>query len=449
MEPTRAVEQASGRAWAWLYQHEIAPAWERLRGRATERYRALVERTQWWSPEEIAQFQLTELKRLLAAAGERVPYYRELFARERFDPRAVEKREDLAALPPLTRDLLRERYQDLLDPATRGANLRKGTTGSTGKPVDFEYSLDSESWRHAMRLRAYGWAGYRVGAPTFFFWSSHAEHGIAALKLQAGRMLRRETWVDPMVHDEQAMRRAVDELRRARPRAILGYTQALALLARWIEERGLRDWDDIPVLCGAEAVLPGDRAVLGRVFGPGIFETYGCREVMLVAAECEAHDGLHVSEENVLVEVGPEGDVLVTDLHNEAMPLIRYANGDLAAFGDGKPCACGRGLRRLARVDGRRADTLRDKLGRPVPGLIFHFVLVAAAELVKQFQAVQRRDGTVVVRVVRGPRFTDEGMAEIVRRLDEALCGQPIQVEYLDDIPPAPSGKHRVVIVEQ
>jgi len=121
--------------------------------------------------------------------------------------------------------------------------------------------------------------------------------------------------------------------------------------------------------------MPGDRSVLTGAFGPAVFETYGSRETMLMAAECEAHDGMHIQEENVLVEIlrsgravrpGETGDVVITDLHNLGMPMIRYVNGDIATMAEDEACTCGRTLARIARVDGRRADTLTDLDGNAV-----------------------------------------------------------------------------------
>ena len=118
----------------------------------------------------------------------------------------------------------------------------------------------------------------------------------------------------------------------------------------------------------AQGLTPRDRSVLQRTFGPDVYETYGARETLLIAAECEAHAGMHVSEENVIVEVmhggrpadpGVAGDVLVTDLHNYGMPFIRYVNGDVAATAHDGVCPCGRTLRKLARVEGRRKSSKR------------------------------------------------------------------------------------------
>jgi phenylacetate-CoA ligase len=262
-----------------------------------------------------------------------------------------------------------------------------------------------------------------------------------------------------MRQDEPSLQAAADEIRRFRPHIIIAYTQACAQLARFIVDRGLRDWDDIPVLCGAEAVLSGDRAALERAFGPGIFDTYGSRETMLVASECERHTGLHLSEENLLVEIagpdgkplppGESGDVIVTDLNNWGMPFIRYQNGDVASMA-AKPCVCGRGLRMLERVEGRRADTLTDGAGNPIPGILVHVLFADAhSDLVRQFQAVQRRDGRVVLKVVRGAGFTDAKFDVSLKRFTEYLRGSPLTIEFHDSIPPGPNGKRRTIVVER
>jgi phenylacetate-CoA ligase len=279
------------------------------------------------------------------------------------------------------------------------------------------------------------------------------------MKVRLDRAFKRETFVDSIKQDEQAHEDALEVLRRTRPVVIVCYTQSCALFARWIVDHGLRDWPDVPVLCGAEAVLPADRAVIAQAFGPHVFETYGSRETMLMATECEAHDGMHVMDENVLLEVArgrqaaapsEAGDVLVTDLHNFGMPLIRYQNGDVARRGPASPCACGRGLGRLERVEGRRGDTLRDGEGNAVPAMVFARMFCDGhRDLIRQFQAVQRPSGAVVLRVVRGREWSQEVFDDVVRRLGGYLKGLPFSVEYRDGIPPAPNGKMRTVVVER
>ena len=450
-----------GDLYGWVYQRVLHRTWERyVKRRPIPDYLDALEKSQWLSPEELTRLQVRSLRELLTHAQANVPYYRELFAKVGFDARGVTRREDIAAIPVLTKEIIRERYDDLIDPAHRGLNIQKGTSGSTGVPLKFEHCLDSNSWREATRIRGYRWAGYRVGGPTFHYWGQAAPpSGRKGAKVRLDRALKRDVFFDSMHNDEASMLRAVELLRKTRPACLVVYTQSAALWARFILDRGLRDWPDVPVLCGAEAVLPHDREVLTRAFGPGIFETYGSREVMLMASECSAHAGMHLSEENLLLEVakdgvplpaGESGDVLVTDLHNYGFPFIRYVNGDLATMQDATPCACGRGLRRLKSVEGRRADTLLDREGKPIPGLVFHVLFGdARSQLVSQFQATQKKDGSVTLRIVRGPGWNEEGYRTILGRIDGYLRGLPVQSEFVDTIPLGPSGKRRTIIVEK
>jgi phenylacetate-CoA ligase len=447
----RAYEAAFGR---------VLPVWENVvRRRDTLEHLAYLEASQWLSDDERSEQQNHALRALVTHAGTHVPYYRELFRSLGLDPRDIRTRADLTALPLLTREIVSSRYDDLVDPAHRGKNLKKGTSGTTGKPLKFEYSRSSECWRQAVKLRGYGWAGFRPGRKTFYYWAD-VSGARPTVKVRLDRALRRETYFDSMRQDEASRVHALELIRRLRPEIIVCYTQSCAQFARWILDRGLRDWDDIPVICGAEAVLGADRAVLVRAFGPGIFETYGSRETMLMAAECEAHDGMHLSEENLVVEVvrgarsafpGEAGDVVVTDLHNYGMPMIRYANGDLARFAEPGRCACGRGLDRLEHVDGRRADTMLDKEGNVVPGIIFHVLFSdARLELVKQFQAVQSASGAVVLKVVRGRDYAEDAFQAIKGRFATYLRGLPFTVEFHETIAPhSRSGKHQTVVVER
>lgn len=460
--PTSRSSPVGARTYAHLYGTLFWPAWERLvRGRTTVRHLDFVQAMQWQTRETIERYQLVALRALLTDAQLHVPYWRESFRRLGFDARDVRSIGDLGALPILTREIVRERYRDLVHPAYASVNLKKGTSGSTGAPLKFEYSPESESWRQAIRIRSYSWSGYRPGLPTFYYWAlvSTPPKGSRGLKIRFDRTFKRETFVDSMHQNEAARRRALDLFRRARPAVVICYTQSCAQFARWILDRGLRDWDDVPVLCGAEAVLAADRAVLARAFGPDVFETYGSRETMLLAAECEAHDGMHLMDENLLVEVsrdgkavqpGETGDVLVTDLHNHGMPFIRYRNGDVATSSTGQPCRCGRGLSKIARVDGRRADTLVDREGNPIPGVVFHVLFSdARQEIIRQFQAVQRRSGAVLLRVVRGQDWSGDRFEGIARRLTEYLRGLPFEVEFCDSIPPSPTGKMKTIVVER
>jgi phenylacetate-CoA ligase len=442
-----------------FYRRVLMPAWEGVvRQRPTMKRWQELEKIQYRPRQEIEQIQLVHLKRLLAHAGDHIPYYRDLFREHGFAPAEITSLRDLALLPFLTKEIIREQYLDLVDERTRATHIHKHTSGSSGQPVFFEYDRNSEVWRQAVKWRGYGWAGYHPGMRSLHYWGMPVGlAGLTGAKARLDRMLRRESYVDCLRQDPKGLARAVGVIRRRRPEVLVGYTLATATLARFIVERGFSDLSPLTVITGAEALLDPDRVVMRSAFQGDVFETYGSRETMLLAAECELHAGLHTMDDAHVVEVvdgdraaapGTIGEVVVTDLHNFGMPLIRYKNGDLARTMDDTPCPCGRGLGRIARITGRQIDTLHDAHGMPVPGMMVCAVIASLKHQIREFQVIQRARGDVVVRIVRGAKFEERAMDGVLERIQSYLRGCAIRVEWMASIDRGPTGKHRPVIVE-
>jgi phenylacetate-CoA ligase len=281
------------------------------------------------------------------------------------------------------------------------------------------------------------------------------------LKVALDHVVRREHYADCTDRSETALAKIVRMIQTHKPSVIVCYAQAGAALARHVNETRSRTWSDISVITAAERLFPSDRSTMTEAFGPNIFETYGSREVMLIAAECEAHQGLHVSMENLIVELivrdaqgerparpGELGEVAVTDLHNYGAPFVRYLTGDLAVACEPKRCACGRQLTMLERVEGRTTDTLRDSAGRPVNGLLFNIFFVPLAHKVKEFQVVQRRDGAIDLRIVPTSEFDDSVIESLRRHCARFIPGVPLRPEIVSQLTVEPGGKLRVVSVE-
>ena len=448
-----------------LVRRVLYPAWESgVRRRPTLARLRRLQALERASADELEAFQRGELAALLRHAAAHVPYYRRLFAEAGARPEDIRGREDLARLPILTRQAARDSADQRMSTALPLPTIKKTTGGTTGEPLVIRYDPDSEYWRQAVRLRGFGWTGWRIGDPSLHYWGEYTrERSLAVVaKERVDRALKREHYIDCTPRGDQHKEEVVAAIRRIRPRAIFCYAQAGAELARHINRTGARTWDTIPVVCGAERVFPTDRAALEQAFGPSVFETYGCRETMLIATECGEHDGLHIQMENLLVEVvgeggapvrpGEVGEVVLTDLHNYGQPFIRYANGDLAVLmPEDARCRCGRVHPRLASVEGRQTETLRDREGKPVGGMIFNLAFSPLAEVVRQFQAVQHRDGSITVKVVpagAGGELPRAAVDHVARSCARYLPGVPVLFEAVADIPATRTGKRRVVVVE-
>lgn len=446
----------------------LFPAWERLRGRPTLQLIEYLRTTERASRDELADLRTGFLRRLLRHAHRHTAFYRDRFAALGLEPDDIATVEDLGKLPLLEREQAVSSVDERTANAPPRITVTKGSSGTTGTPMVVKYNAESRHWRDAMRWRGYGWAGYRYGDRALHYWGVLAvpPGRFGKLKVDIDHALRRDHYFDCGLRDDDKLAAVVDAIRRIEPTVILAYASAAADLARYINRTGARSWDTIPVICGAERLWAADREAMALAFGPSVFETYGCREFMLMGTECEYHDGLHESMENLVVEIvvrepgggvraarpGEQGEVCVTDLHNLACPLIRYVTGDLAIAREDRPCACGRTLKRFGPVEGRVVETLRDARGSAVNGLVFSILMVSLTDKVKQFQAVQRADGHLTLKVVPfGPvgAAIDPAAERLSREfVAKYMPGVPFSIELVPDIPPTSAGKRRLVIVE-
>jgi phenylacetate-CoA ligase len=427
----------------------LFPLHEALKRKPTFPWLRRLEATQWWPAERLEAYRLERLRALLAFAGERAPYYRALFRRHDLDP-ARATFEDLARIPPLTRQTVRERFADLQARPPAGPVQALATGGSTGVPVRVLVDMARLGFGEAARLRAHRWFGLEPGAREVVLWGSPIE----VTRQDRVRALRDRLLNSRLLSafdlGEAALARYAGVLDRLRPAKIYGYASAIYLLARYLEGRGRRPASPPrAVFTTAEPLFDFQRAAIERVFGCPVAQEYGARDAGLIAHECPA-GGLHIPAEGVHVEVlGDRGDgvgeILVTLFDSPSFPIVRYRTGDLGRL-DLEPCRCGRTLPRLRAVEGRHTDFLVTPDGRCLHALAAIYVLRETPR-VAEFAVRQDALDHVVVSVVPEPGFAEADAAAIRARLG-AVLGPRVDVEVLrvPEIARAPSGKFRYVV---
>ena len=442
------------------FRRALYPAYESgLRRRSTLAYLREYERDQWRSADEIDAIQWRKLQRLIAHCWNQVPFYRDWWGQAGVASAAdIQDRGDYAKLPLLTKPDIRKHFDAMIAPAYRGKLYFKSTGGSTGEPMRFGYTRESYERRVAVMYRGYGWSGAHLGQPTVYLWGAPvaAPAGFQLFKDRLYHAAFNRRMLNAFDMNEQRMREYADAIDRFKPETIVSYVGPLVELAHWIERNGRSIHRPQRILGAAEALHPHQRERLQRVFGAPAYDTYGCREFMLIAAECEAHDGLHINTDHLHVEFhgaaggmphsGP-AELVITDLHNLGMPLMRYLNGDLGTPGHAH-CVCGRGLPKLAKVDGRKLDALRLQDGRLLPGEYIVYLFLAVNG-VKQYQVVQRQLDTLLVRLVPDANY-DISVHDLIREGIRKLAGDRITIafETVDAIALTASGKRRVTVCE-
>lgn len=441
-----------------LLRNVLQPAHESLiKRRNVRRYQRLLRSSEWWSPDQLRAFQHRELSALLQHAYHHIPFWRERLRRLRITPESIRSISDLTMLPILEKKDIRDYRDRMVADHERNTLWAKSTGGSTGEPVHFYYTADSYDWRRAATRRGYEWAGAADGTPTIHVWGVALQNQsrLSLAKQVLHRRVLRQTLFNAFEFDVSAMARCVRAINRQKPAAIVGYTNPLVTLARFVNDGQRLTHYPKAVISAAETLFDYQRREIEGAFRCRVFNTYGSREFMLIAAECGSESGLHISAENLIVEVvredgtpaqpGEAGEIVITDLHNFGMPFIRYRIGDVGTLSRDL-CSCGRGLPLLQNVLGRSLDMIRTATGKALPGEFFPHVMKDFS-WVDKFQVVQDSGSSVRIRIVCNGDRPAESFGKLDRLIGAALGdGIAIQYEFVPDIPLTKTGKRRVTI---
>lgn len=429
-----------------------------LRRRKTLAYLREREAEQWLPPERIRELQWQRLKALLQHCWDEVPYYRARWQEIGATPGDIHDMDDYARLPVLTKDDIRENFDAIQARSAAGGMQFKTTGGSTGRPLRLGYTRESYERRVAVMLRGYRWAGAAPGQRTLYLWAGLVgkQKPWQVAKERTYHRLFNRRMLDSFPMRDDNLDQYADAIERWAPEVIVSYVTPIVRLSEWMVRTGRVIKGVKSVLGASEALHQHHRTLIEAAFpGAVAYDTYGCREFMLIASECECRDGLHVNADHLVLELLDEGgrpsdsgEVILTDLGNYGMPFIRYRNGDMATMAAASPCACGRGLPRLRSVDGRKLDGIRSPQGALLPGIFFPHMLKDVPG-VRRFQVRQRRLDALDIAVVAGPQFNEE-QQQFVRREIARVLGEGVAVDLhlVDDIPLTPSGKLRVTISE-
>jgi phenylacetate-CoA ligase len=447
----------SNRLGSLLVGKLIYPLWTRRDHPAYQRYSREFRQTQFLSPAALEEHQLSLLRRQLIHAYRNVSFYRRKMEVAGITPFEIRTLDDLQLLPVLTkRDIQDNKAGLLADNVPEPRRVRNQTGGSTGSPLQFWVDKERFDSRRASTDRHNVWAGLHPGDWCAQLWGSRLDTGASTLPKVTWRqqLLYRTLTLNTSLVSEADLNAYIELLQRYQPRCLITYAQSGAMFARHCQKVGAKVHFD-SIIPTAEVLRPEDRVLMEETFRAKVFNRYGCRELSVIASECEFHSGMHVNADALIVEIDPVpglpaglGRVLVTDLFNRSMPLVRYEIGDLASWESSEPCPCGRSLPRLGKIEGRITDFLRMPDGRIVSGPSLTLVVGDMREI-RQAQFVQPAPNQVRLKVVSGEGYNADTAKELHRRLYSYFRDQvQLSILQVDDIPKEPSGKYRFVKTE-
>jgi phenylacetate-CoA ligase len=442
------------------FEHVAFPAM--VTGKRAHRLALLAQllQSQWWPAATMRQWQLRQVHELLRWA-QRLPHVAEAARQAGWSEQRPLDDETWQRWPIHTRDRARELGESLFTapPANHGRVVQDATSGSTGKPLPVRRTELFSFYYEAMGLRDLAWHGRDVTGKYALI-----KH-VRSLDARYPHGASLPNWGG-----------AAGDLYRTGPAVVLDARCPIADMARWLRDQapaclntfpsaleGIVDefvrqgWPAPPLLAvrtQGEVVSPALRRKVRQAWGVTITDGYSAEECGYIAAQApgpSADDDPHLlaCAETTLVEVlderdqpcrpGQVGRVIVTPLHNFAMPLLRYEVGDYAQVGSAS--ACGRGLLAIQRVLGRARSRIR------LPDGSLHFAYnpseaFAAIAVIRQYQVVQQRLDRLTVRLVSDRALSSAESAALESALARSL-GHPfaLDLHYVPAIERTAGGK--------
>ncbi|HAF29704.1 MAG TPA: hypothetical protein DCG75_11720 [Bacteroidales bacterium] len=407
--------------------------------------------TQWYSKEEMQKFQLNKLKLLLQHCNENIPYYQRIITKQGIDIEKIDSLDVLKQFPILTKEIIQANYDDFIPKnqnSIRGVKLGQ-TGGTTGNILFKRNDANSRSSAWGSAKRAEDWMGLNLPKKTLILMGGHVKKTslLNRLTTKALELLSNNVKVDIYDTSNKTLETAINLLKSNKFSRIRAYPQFLFSIALKLEELEISFFVD-SIYTTAEPLMPEHRALFKKVFNAEVFDQYGCGEIGGLAYECEKHEGLHITEEHVIVEQNNSNELIITDLDNYTMPFIRYWNADQAIISE-KNCSCGRKSQLITQIMGRTCDYITGINGQYLHWAYFwHLIFdsdIAKNRNVKKFQIVQENNDRILVRLI-ADTLTEDEERFLITDIQKRIGKVNISIAYEDHIENSKTGKYRPVI---
>lgn len=398
---------------------------------------------------KLVAMQEKKLRAIVRYAYRNVPFYHKLFDANNVKPTEINTIDDLKKLPIVTKKDVRENLCDMISRKVNAERCVKSrTSGSTGFPLTIFTDKDAQNFRSAVSLRQFFECGGRLRDKQVQLRGI----GSSSLSTYEGKpfyeylgLLRTEWFVMSEIPDF-----LVSFLKAYRPDVMIGYPSFFQLLA----EKMNGEISPRLIFCTAEILSSHCRALINSAFGAKIIDSYGCTEAGDIAWECpQSSARYHINCDSVLVEFvkdeesvnnDEEGEIVLTNLFNHAMPFIRYKIGDVGVPSDEK-CSCGRTLPLMRLLKGRSDDFIVLPDGKKLSPLCIlnteNFVEVS------EYKIIQEKRDLIEVWLKMYEGYRDGSVTRCISALKKVI-GEDVEIRtrIVDEIPRDSSGKLKRII---
>lgn len=414
----------------------------------------LLQESQYWSREKQNQHQLNMLQQLVAHSYRTVPYYRRLFEQINLKPDDIKSLDDIRKIPYLTKEIIRDNFNDLISEKYKLKDLRVVKTGgSTGEPLIF-YVEDKKDraveWAHVSHL--WNRVGYNVRS---------RNRRVILMGAQLKSLFQykdKDLVMSSFKLTEENIPEYLCEMEKFRPKFIHCYPSSIFTIAKFILENDYTiDLKTLKaILCVSENLSSIQRKVIEKAFNTRVYSFYGHSEHACIAGECEESEFYHIEpfygyteliKDDQIVENENEiGEIVTTSLSNYAMPFIRYKTKDLAVNTNQK-CNCGRNHKLIKKVEGREQEYILSKKGNKIMLTGSYKILHGLGHKIFSGQFYQDKQGLVILRIVPKASYKNQDAQYIFKEFYEKFGGEvELKLELVNSIERTKSGKYKFLI---
>ncbi len=437
----------------YLFKNIIIPSYFSLKnGKRLKIYEQISKRNKL-SIEELEEIRWIKLKNLISHCHSKIPYYQELFEKNDIHPCDIKTTNDFLEIPELTKEIIRDNIDKLMDPDSVNKKLTyTSTSGSTGIPLRIPHLEAEHDYACALKMRSNAWTGWDYWDKSLLLISDRRHTGqLNSLKGRATLSVFRKTMLDTNNITQKTMFEWVELIKKEKPKQIYGYSSLIAEFACFIVENNISLTGIKGVYSTAEPLK--ERDIISQAFSAPVYDQYGCSEVACIAHEC-SNGKMHVNIDEIMLEFKDDlvnfeaKKIICTPLYLYTMPLLRYNTGDSAVIGEKETCDCGLSYPTLKLKIGRISDNLLSSTGKFVSGIVLNTYMGITTKGVKQFQIIQEDLFNIKIKLVASDEFRSYNEFAIKNLLSEMLGTNlfNLDFEHLDFIPPNNNGKFSPII---
>lgn len=377
-----------------------------LRKRAATRFKQLCLNEKK-SLEELLEEQEAQKKALVKYAFEEIPFYKRHYSEVDFELGDMEQEGWFEKLPIITKDHLRNSFEEFTPQDLKNFRRISTTGGSTGVPTKCGY--DGRITEEVYSWRLQSWYNVHPWDDHAYVWRDTRTTKIAKLKNALLWWPTKHLKLNASFITEEAIVAFLKDFNCAKPTLLQGYVGAVCQVAQYVLEHSIQLHVPKFVWVTSAPISPVQRKLLEDAFHAPVCDQYGSCEIRWIAQQCPQANGLHVNidhvflefvdDANISVPCGNYGKTLLTNLEDYVFPMIRYENGDRGRWLNQR-CSCGRPLPLIDSVKGRESESFVLPSGRTINGEYLTTIFDENPDIVRGFRVIQHKDLSITVEYI-------------------------------------------------